>query len=906
MNQYFKIPVLFIIIGIIYGQNTNIADSTYRINLHEKKIALRDVLEIITQQYGVYFIYDDNIVDDINVSCNFSNEQLYNCIKILVDPFEINIKKVTPITYVLYINDQRTIYGFVFDAEQNMPLVKANVYIENTNIGMETGTDGKFRLVIPVETEILTISYIGYETKKIFLLESSDGLNIPLNPMVIKLDPIVTSSSAITGLDEQIKNQFYQNDQTSYLTSLVSMKSNPVARLPAIQRVTEVRVDPETQGKIFFEYNAVEFSESMSAWQLNIRNRIRKEQFRDDLTIVEGIRFYEPYHLNSIPKLNSNVYSQEMLNHAEYVCGGFDAGYGDALNTMLSIKYKNNENKPISGRISAGIAGQNFYVSSGDPSKYSFMLHAKRYDNRYLPEPRQTEGDILSDAFDIQAKLQYHFNPNHNLSFFWLISNDNHKYSYDFNVEKQPGVQEINDQSIYCVNNIYESRRNHVKYSTDIISAYSDHTVDNWQFRARLSFYNNNWQDVSNLHYAVISTFPIDLRYISNYYIDQNVSRILKERVLEGECNLKKDISENRQSRFGMSIKRIEYFKDMIWQNPYVLETNVPQENDTASFNYQHPLNTYTSSDGDSTVYQINAYKINFYYLEKLHFMNKVFFNAGFRLDLFTLNKTYSINPRFRLHYPISSNILFQLAWGIYSQTPSIHQIEWLNYKNKIVKNQKAYHYIGSLEAKIMKESFIKLEVFYKNLKRLIPVNRLGDGSLVYMSTETNRRGYTKGIETSIRSRYHPFRLECSYTLQDTKERVSGDIHYFPRYNDQRYTFSFEASMIFWKNAQTKLCYYYGSGYAFTLYSFSEETNQWEIMNYNTDYFPAYQRIDLEIEKSFQLAYGSIGVSLKMINLLNRKNVFAYNYSSDAEGIPIKKPQVLYGFIPLLEIYYTF
>ncbi len=56
--------------------------------------------------------------------------------------------------------------GTVFSSEDGEPIIGANVMVKGTGIGAVTDLDGKFTLIVPVDTT-LVISYVGHVTKEV-------------------------------------------------------------------------------------------------------------------------------------------------------------------------------------------------------------------------------------------------------------------------------------------------------------------------------------------------------------------------------------------------------------------------------------------------------------------------------------------------------------------------------------------------------------------------------------------------------------------------------------------------------------------------------------------------------------------------------------------------------------------
>ena len=59
-----------------------------------------------------------------------------------------------------------SITGQITDAENNDPLIGANVIVEGTNMGAATDVNGNYNILnVPVGAVTIMVSYIGYEEK---------------------------------------------------------------------------------------------------------------------------------------------------------------------------------------------------------------------------------------------------------------------------------------------------------------------------------------------------------------------------------------------------------------------------------------------------------------------------------------------------------------------------------------------------------------------------------------------------------------------------------------------------------------------------------------------------------------------------------------------------------------------
>jgi len=97
----------------------------------------------------------------------------------------------------------------VADFSNYMPIVSANIYIQNTTLGTISNSDGKFVLVVPTQfqNDTLVVSSIGYKSFKIPISEFDNSEDIYLDTDIASLDEvlIVAETRPKTGNDIVLK-----------------------------------------------------------------------------------------------------------------------------------------------------------------------------------------------------------------------------------------------------------------------------------------------------------------------------------------------------------------------------------------------------------------------------------------------------------------------------------------------------------------------------------------------------------------------------------------------------------------------------------------------------------------------------------------------------------------------------
>ena len=123
-----------------------------------------------------------------------------------------SIKKIISILFVSLFFTQTiiasgTLKGLVSDEEKNIPLIGANILLENTNIGAATDTEGKFIITgISPGNYNVVISMIGYE-RKVIRVEIKDNQTVELKES-LHTAVLQLSDVTVTG---QVKRNLLEN-----------------------------------------------------------------------------------------------------------------------------------------------------------------------------------------------------------------------------------------------------------------------------------------------------------------------------------------------------------------------------------------------------------------------------------------------------------------------------------------------------------------------------------------------------------------------------------------------------------------------------------------------------------------------------------------------------------------------
>lgn len=112
---------------------------------------------------------------------------------------------------------QQTFEGRVIDADDESPLLGANISIDGTLLGTSTDEKGRFSIQSGQFPIILTVSYLGYKTQKVTVLNTTkNAITVRLVPAKTQLSEVVISDKPmITPVSEtpyHVKDYVFYND----------------------------------------------------------------------------------------------------------------------------------------------------------------------------------------------------------------------------------------------------------------------------------------------------------------------------------------------------------------------------------------------------------------------------------------------------------------------------------------------------------------------------------------------------------------------------------------------------------------------------------------------------------------------------------------------------------------------
>ena len=236
---------------------------------------------------------------------------------------------LTSLSFQTFSQDQKSIFGEVFDVGDSQPLIGASVYWEgNSSKGVVTDLDGKFELEIIALPSRLIISYVGFE-RSIRLINVKDAekpIRFFLKPDEMSLDEIIIQERRP---DEQLKNM----EMGKASVPIETIKNIPalfgeVDLFRSLQLLPGVQTAGEGTTGLF----------------------VRGGSADQNLVQLDGAPVYNPSHFFGI----FSVFNPDGLKRVDLYKGNMPASFGGRAASLIDVSLREGNNKQIRGEGGIG------------------------------------------------------------------------------------------------------------------------------------------------------------------------------------------------------------------------------------------------------------------------------------------------------------------------------------------------------------------------------------------------------------------------------------------------------------------------------------------------------------------------------------------------------------------------
>ena len=221
-----------------------------------RSVPLKTVLEEVERQTGYSILFENEVVDVSRpVTATFKDATLQTVLDTVLDKSLrytvkgggklVTISRRSPVSAPTAPNGEMTVAGTVISSADNQPIVGANIYVEGTNVGTTTDAGGNYKLTVPASAKTVTVSFLGYDTKKISVRDIHLFKLITLADASNKLEDVVVvgfgvqKKESLVGAVQSVKPSDLQTSSSNLSTSF----SGKIAGVIAVQKSGEPGAD---------------------------------------------------------------------------------------------------------------------------------------------------------------------------------------------------------------------------------------------------------------------------------------------------------------------------------------------------------------------------------------------------------------------------------------------------------------------------------------------------------------------------------------------------------------------------------------------------------------------------------------------------------------------------------------
>lgn len=302
-------------------------------------------------------------------------------------------------------SQEKTIVLVVTDSESELPISGANVLVNEIQMVFGTDVNGELKVLVPNYGYNVTISFVGYETKSIFIGDRP-RVKVGLVSSGIDLDEVIISS---TRADNNIKSTDIGKD---------------------VLNLESIRDLPPLAGEIDIIKSIVLLPGVSTVGEASAGLNVRGGGFDQNLILLGGGILYNPSHLFGF----FSSILPEVVDNITLYKGVVPARFGGRSSSVVDISYRVGDYQKWGGDVGIGMVSSKLAVSGPViKDKLALTLGGRLSYVDWLIASANNTGISNSSANfgDLSAKLDFSLNLNNQISYSFYRSNDQFNLASD-------------------------------------------------------------------------------------------------------------------------------------------------------------------------------------------------------------------------------------------------------------------------------------------------------------------------------------------------------------------------------------------------------------------------------------------------------------------------------------------
>lgn len=584
---------------------------------------------------------------------------------------------------------------------------------------------------------------------------------------------------------------------------------------------------------------------------------------RNDIIVRGGAPSENRFYLDGVEIPTINHFSTQgstggvvgiidagLVRDADFYSGAFPVNKGNALSSVLDIRYKEGDLTKNSYKFTIGAYEAGLNATGSFSDKTTFIMSARVSYLQFLFKALSLP--LLPTFTDMQFKVKHRFDRRHEISIIGLGALDN------MSLNEDTGGKERNEYILAYLPVIKQ---------------------DVYTLGATYRYYDNNgyWNFVlSNSYLRNKNT-----KYTGND--DQNPEKLsLAYTSVENEVKLRAEKIANISNfriTAGVGVEFPKYENDT-YQKIFLITP--------VTINYQ-------------TSFSLTKYNL-FASANYTTPDDKLSLTLGFRSDANNYSNSMknllgTFSPRLAVSYKVLNNLSFSSSVGRYYQLPPLTVLGYADNSGGLLNKNVDYigvdHYIAGVEYKKASLLQVTFEVFYKkysNMLRSVNDNiPLMGKSTVYGASgnepaASDIKGKSYGAELSVRLfAGDKFNLSGTGTLYRSLYQQGGTKKWIPQSWDNKVILAFAAGYKLPYNFYAGIKYRYAGGSPYTPYDVDRSSlvQAWDASGrayfdytrHNQERLPSFSQLDVRLDKDIYRDKIAFKIYIDIQNVLNRQNV---------------------------------
>jgi len=649
-------------------------------------------------------------------------------------------------------NEKATVTGMVEDAISELPIELVTVYIDGSNIAVETAENGRYNIIIPANEKVeLVFTRIGYQEGRAEVgplpARSGQQVDVSLAPTESEIEVVVRES--------KIEEGGMVREDVEQLKLLPTTTGNLESVLPHIA----LGVSSGTGGELSSQYN------------------VRGGNYDENLVYVNDFEIYRPQLIRAGQQEGLTFANIDLIRDLSFSSGGFEARYGDKLSSVLDIKYK----RPTSLQGSVGMSflgGSAHLEGSFTPSKDSYrrlrFLTGVRYKTtKYLLGSLDVTGEYVPNFTDLQAYITYDLTRNWQVA---LMGNYNSSIYQFAPVDRTTGFGLIN--LALELFSVFEGQEVD-DFTTQMGGLSFTFLPDRERNPYFLKFLFSAFRSDENERIDIIGRYS--LRQIESGLGSDNFGEVLAELGAGTQHQYVRNFLDiqlyNAEHKGGIEIQKgneevdaSHFFQWSVKAQHERIDDRINEWErlDSAGYSLQYDTSQVLLFQSLKTSNSLQSNRLSAYlqdtYTWRRDEKRELRLSAGVRASYWDLNKELLVSPRAQLLIkPLAGkrDISYRLATGLYYQAPFYREMRAMDGQvNTGLLAQKSWHLVGGFSldfylGKVNPKKFRFItEAYYKSMWDLVSYEI--ENVRIRYSGENDATGYAMGIDLRLNGEFVP------------------------------------------------------------------------------------------------------------------------------------------------------